>query len=252
MATRPAVIVTGGGSGIGQASVRRLLDQGWQVVAADRDPEALERTAASCADDGDRLSTALLDVTNEAMIDELVERTLRERGPVAGLVNSAGVGADATFLDTTAQMLRSVYEINLIGSFLVAKAVAKAMAQSGGGSIVNIGSVSGIAGNVGRAAYGASKAAITTLTKVMAVELAPLGIRVNIVAPGPIETPLVAAFHSKRMRQSWYRTVPMRRYGMPEEVAGAIAYLIDPDGSSYVTGQVIGVDGGFLAGGIID
>jgi len=138
----------------------------------------------------------------------------------------------------------------VIGTFLVAQSAVKRMKTRRSGSIVNMTSVSGLAGNVGRSAYGASKGALVTLTKVMAVELAEFDIRVNAIAPGPVETPLVAQMHTAEARAKWNRTVPMNRYGTPDEIAGAVAFLLDPDFSSYLTGQTIAVDGGFMAGGM--
>ena len=125
------------------------------------------------------------------------------------------------------------------------------MSFSGAGSIVNIASVSGVMGNEGRVAYGASKGGVITITKVMADELAPLGIPVNAVAPRPIETPLVKEVHTQEARAAWMSTVPLHRYGTPEEIAGAAVFLLDDSKSSYITGQTICVDGGFTSAGII-
>jgi NAD(P)-dependent dehydrogenase (short-subunit alcohol dehydrogenase family) len=244
-----AVIVTGGASGIGRGCVERLLAEGWRVVVADRDAAALELHFAGI--DAGELMTASLDVTDEAAVEALMARIESEFAPLSGVVNSAGIGRDVPFAESTAQLFRDVYEINVIGSFLVSQAAIRRMKTRRCGSIVNISSVSGLSGNVGRSAYGASKGALVTLTKVMAVEMAEFGIRVNAIAPGPVETPLVAQMHTPEVRAQWNRTVPMGRYGTPDEVAGVAAFLLDEDYSSYVTGQIIAVDGGFMAGGII-
>jgi NAD(P)-dependent dehydrogenase (short-subunit alcohol dehydrogenase family) len=126
------------------------------------------------------------------------------------------------------------------------------MRARGSGSIVNIASVSGVMGNKGRVAYGASKGGVITMTKVMAVELASSGIRVNAIAPGPIETPLVQEVHTPEVRAAWMTTVPQRRYGSPDEIAGAAVFLLDQRKSSYITGQTICIDGGFSIAGILD
>jgi NAD(P)-dependent dehydrogenase (short-subunit alcohol dehydrogenase family) len=155
------------------------------------------------------------------------------------------------FLETSTDLLRKTLEVNLVGTFVAGREAARRMRERRGGSIVNISSVSGIRGNSGRSAYGASKGGVLTLTKVMAVELAPMGIRVNAIAPGPIETPLVEAMHTQEARSGWMRTVPQRRYARPEELAGAALFLLDDRRSSFVTGQTISVDGGFTASGMI-
>jgi NAD(P)-dependent dehydrogenase (short-subunit alcohol dehydrogenase family) len=243
-----AVIVTGGASGIGLGCVERLLAEGWRVAVADRDEAAMQRHFAGI--DAGELMTVALDVTDEAAVERLVARIESEFAPLAGVVNCAGIGRDVSFMESTAQLFRDIYEVNVIGSFLVSQAAVRRMKTRRSGSIVNITSVSGLAGNVGRSAYGASKGALVTLTKVMAVELAELDIRVNAIAPGPVETPLVAQMHTPAARAQWNRTVPMNRYGTPDEIAGVAAFLLDPDFSSYVTGQTIAVDGGFMAGGV--
>ena len=154
------------------------------------------------------------------------------------------------FLETPLEAFDLVLKTNLYGTFIVGQACARVMAAAGRGAIVNIGSVSGLRGNAGRAAYGVSKSAIITLTEVMAVELAEHGVRVNVVAPGPIETPLAATQHDADVRASWIRAVRMRRYGRPQDVASAAAFLCSDD-ACYITGAVLAVDGGFSGGGIL-
>jgi NAD(P)-dependent dehydrogenase (short-subunit alcohol dehydrogenase family) len=138
----------------------------------------------------------------------------------------------------------------VIGSFVVARAAARAMAKRKAGAIVNIASVSGLRGSKGRVAYGTSKGAVVTMTQVMATDLARHGIRVNALAPGPVETPMVKAVHTDADRRTWMRFVPMRRYGTPAEMASVIAFLLDDTQSGYVTGEIIAADGGFRGGGI--
>jgi NAD(P)-dependent dehydrogenase (short-subunit alcohol dehydrogenase family) len=191
-----------------------------------------------------------LNVTDEEAVVRAIARCEAEVGPLTGLVNSAGIASDVPCLDTTTALFRKIVEVNLIGSFVVAREAARCMRGRGKGSIVNIASVSGIRGNSGRVAYGASKAGVISMTQVMAVELAPAGIRVNAIAPGPIETPLVRELHTEEARAGWLRAVPQRRYGTPEEVAATALFLLDESRSSFVTGQTICVDGGFTAAGV--
>ncbi len=243
-------LVTGGASGIGLATVHALASDGWKVLVADRDvKEAIKIELNQTYPD--RVRFAQLDVTDEQAVEALTAETEAEFGPIRGIVCSAGIGRDTPFFDTTADMFRQIYEINVIGTFLVTQSGARIMAANGGGAIVNLASISGMRGNIGRSAYGASKGAIINLTKVMAVELAPYNIRVNAIAPGPVETPMAAALHTPEIREGWSQTVPQRRYGQPEEIASTIAFLLDESRSSYVTGQTLAVDGGFTAGGLI-
>ncbi|WP_341989366.1 SDR family NAD(P)-dependent oxidoreductase [Azorhizobium sp. AG788] len=247
-----SVIVTGGASGIGLALVEGLLSDGWRVTAADVVPASIASAKAQLAKFGDQVRFAQVDVADEAAVVDSIAATVRDFGPLWGVVNSAGIGKDLPALDTSAEFFRKILNVNLVGTFVVAREAAKAMAAAGGGSIVNIASVSGLRGNLGRAAYGSSKAGVVMLTQILAVEFAPLKIRVNGIAPGPIETPLVKAMHTDEARAGWMKTVPMKRYADPSEVSGAIAFLLDETKSSFVTGQTLAVDGGFMAGGLIE
>ena len=164
-------------------------------------------------------------------------------------MNSAGIGKDVPFLDTTLELFDQVIAVNLRGTFIVGQAAARAMRTTGGGAIVNIASVSGMTGNVGRSAYGASKGGVVLLSQVMAVDLAAYGIRVNVLAPGPVDTPLVARMHSAAIRARWIDRTPMHRYARPEEMAGAAVFLCSNE-SIFVTVHVLAADGGLLASGL--
>ena len=170
-------------------------------------------------------------------------------GSLDVLVNNAGIGFYRLFLDTTLEEWERVLRINLTGAFLVAQAAARRMVEQGSGRISNISSVSAQRGGTGRAAYGSSKAALTLLTKVMAVELAPAGIAVNAIAPGPIATRLTEHLGDDETR-SYLDRIPMRRYGKVEDVAAAAVFLAS-DECGFVTGHVLNIDGGFGGAGLM-
>lgn len=187
-------IVTGGASGIGKAIVERMSTEGASVIAADLTGGDMH-----------------VDVANPANVDSMIRAALDRHGRLDCLVNSAGIGQDVPFLDTTLEAFDRMIAVNLRGTFIVGQAAAKAMLSTGGGSIVNIASISGMIGNAGRSAYGASKGGVVILSQVMAVDLAAHNIRVNVIAPGPVDTPLVERMHTAKARQSWTDLTPMHR-----------------------------------------
>jgi NAD(P)-dependent dehydrogenase (short-subunit alcohol dehydrogenase family) len=236
-------IVTGGLSGIGAAIAARFAAEGAVVVAADLAASAGPLDAAA------PIAPLHVDVAAEASTTAMAEAVLAAHGRIDILVNSAGFGQDIPFLDTPVAVLDRIMAVNLRGTFLAAQACGRAMREAGSGAIVNIGSVSGLAGSSGRSAYGASKGAIVTLTQVMAMDLAQFGIRVNAIAPGPVDTPLTQRVHTTATRQAWTRATMLRRYGTPAEIAAAALFLASDD-ASYVTGHILPVDGGFAAAGM--
>lgn len=248
MAAR-VVAITGGASGIGLATAQACLAAGWNACILDAEIGAVERGEAGLSEWEGRYMAARVDVRDAEAVGTALARARETLGPLEGLVNSAAIARDVPFAQTSTALFREVLDVNVIGAFTVAQAfVAILAAQGTGGAIVNVSSASGLKGNIGRTAYGASKGALITMTKVMAVELAEAGIRVNAIAPGPIDTPLVRKLHTPAARRRWQELVPMRRYGRPEEVGQAIRFLLDGELSGYVNGQVLGVDGGLVEG----
>ena len=246
---RPAAIVTGAGSGIGQATTTLLLERGWSVAAVDLETNAL--TELEGRHSGERLLVRACDVTDEAQVAAVVSEAAAKFGRIDGAVNSAGMAADKHVFDTSAELFRKILDVNVVGTFLIGREVARHMAKASRGAIVNVASISGLRGSKGRSAYGASKGAVVNLTQVMANDLAPHGVRVNAVAPGPVETPMVKALHTAADRELYGRYIPMRRYAEPREIASVIHFLLDESQSSFVTGEIIAVDGGYRGAGII-
>ncbi|MGN6773716.1 SDR family NAD(P)-dependent oxidoreductase [Rhizobium sp.] len=240
-------VVTGAGRGIGLAIAEAYVREGANVVIVDRDLEVANEAAERL---GQRTLAVRADISVSEDVETIVKESVGRFGTVDILVNNAGVGATTLFLESSREEFERVVRINLTGTFLVAQAFARIMAAKGYGRIINIASLSGQKGGVGRSAYGASKAGVELLTKVMAVELAESGINVNNIAPGPILTEVSKVMHTVETRDAYHRLVPQRRYGEPSEIADAAVFLASDD-AAYITGHTLNVDGGFLAAGLM-
>ena len=237
-------LVTGGTGGIGAATCERLAGEGARVAVADLDLERAREVAAGL--DGVGLE---MDVRSTASVGAAVEAAEADLGPISVLVNNAGIAEDDFFTRTDEAMWDRVIAVNLRGVFAVTHAVLGGTHERGGGSIVNIASEAGRVGSQLSTVYSATKAGVIGFTKALAKESARFGVRVNAVAPGPIETPMLKVAPEalgelgERFVRGMVASTAMRRPGRPEEVAAAIAYLASED-ASFVTGETIGVSGG--------
>jgi 3-oxoacyl-[acyl-carrier protein] reductase len=240
--------VTGAASGIGLGIAERFAAEGATVVIADVNEKAGRGAADGIASAGGKAVFQMLDVADKAAANAAVEATLRQFGRLDIHVNNAGVVNRAPFLEYSLEAWQTVINVNLTGAFICGQASARAMAKAGRGRIINISSVSGQQGGTGRVAYGASKAGIISLTQTMAMELGPLGITVNAIAPGP--TQVSRLVHGPKQKQAFLSRMALKRYALPADIAAAAAFLASPD-ASHITGHVLNVDGGFAAAGVL-
>jgi len=239
--------VTGGARGLGLAIARRFYDEGARIVRVDIHEDNLAESWPSFPDADERLFDLVVDVRDRRHVCEAVAQAVDRFGRIDILANVAGVAYDEAFLDTTEEQLDHILSVNLKGSFLVAQAVARHMAERKSGVIINMSSKNGLRAEVGYSAYDASKAGIILLTQVMAVELAEYNIRVNAVCPGYIVTPMAEEMDSPEfMRFYAKRCIPMNRLGRVEDVSGVFAFLASDD-AAFITGQYIVCDGGQIA-----
>ncbi len=244
----PVAVVTGGARGIGLAVAQWFLAQGGRVALWDVDADTLFKTEQALSLP-ERVLAVHCDVSSPSQVAAATAQTEGRFGRIDSLVNNAGVAVFKPIGQTTFEEWQTVLATNLNGPFLCTQAVAPVMRKTGGGAVVNIASVSGLRASTLRVAYGTSKAALIHLTKQQATELGTVGIRVNAVAPGPVDTEMAKLVHSVAIRSDYHDVIPLARYGSVDEIASAVGFLCSA-AASYVNGQVLAVDGGFEAAGV--
>ena len=235
-------IITGAAQGIGLATALKFAQEGATVVVCDLKPEGVEAAVMACQKLGATARGHTVDVTDRVSVDLMVAAVLEDFGRIDVLVNNAGITKDARLQKMTLAQFDAVIDVNLRGVFHCAQAVADTMVAQGAGVILNASSVVGIYGNFGQTNYAATKFGVIGFTKTWSRELGPKGVRVNAVAPGFIETPILGTIPQKVIDEMQAH-VPLRRLGKPEEIANVYAFLAS-DEASYVNGAVLEVSGG--------
>ncbi|MEO4042620.1 SDR family oxidoreductase [Hoeflea sp. CAU 1731] len=237
-------IVTGAARGIGLATTKLFLEEGRRVAMIDRDADALQAAASDLAD----VLPVICNVSSPDQVDDMAKQVETTFGRVDTLINNAGVADFGPMEQTDFERWRTVMATNLDGVFLCSRRLIPALKETRG-AIVNIASISGLRASTLRIAYGTSKAAVIHLTQQQAAELGEFGVRANCVAPGPVNTKLALAVHTPEIRAAYHDAIPLNRYGSEQEIAEAIVFL-SSDKASYISGQLLCVDGGFQSTGI--
>jgi 2-hydroxycyclohexanecarboxyl-CoA dehydrogenase len=235
------IVVTGGASGIGKATAQVLAAQGATVHIGDLDFAGAERTARDC--ESGSISATALDLAKPDSVKAFAEQVLAQHGRVDGLVNAAGFDKVGPFIKNDPELWERLVAVNLLGAMRLTQLVLPSMISANAGKIVNISSDAGRVGSMGETAYAATKGGLIAFTKSLAREMARYQINVNVVCPGPTDTPLFNTQASEGLREALISAIPFRRLGQPDDVAQAVRYLVGPN-SNYVTGQVLSVSGG--------
>lgn len=251
--TDKVALVTGAGGGIGAAICKRLAEEGCHVALFDRDADAARAAGRELQAPGRRISTHVVDITDYHGVSDAVASISADQGGVDILVNNAGMDRFANFLDTEPELWDAIIDINLRGTLNMHHVVLPGMRDRGWGRVVNIASDAARVGSSMEAVYSACKGGIVSFTKSVARELARSGVRLNVVCPGPTDTPLLAQFleggeDGGKIVKALERAVPMKRIGRPEDIPGIVAFLASDD-AEYITGQVISVSGGLTMHG---
>lgn len=244
---RRVAVVTGGARGIGLGIGEWFLQHGYQVALLDIDQVTLDATIKNIG--SPNVIGIHCDVSKPQEVEKASQEVLAKFGHVNALVNNAGVAVFKPVLETSFDEWRTVLGTNLDGAFICSQIFGRSIVENGGGAIVNIASISGLRASTLRVAYGTSKAALIQLTKQYAVELGNFNVRVNVIAPGPVETEMAKLVHSVAIRSDYYDAIPLGRYGTVEEMANTVGFLCSEQ-AAFINGQVIAVDGGFEATGV--
>jgi len=242
------VVVTGGASGIGRAVVKRLAEEGCIVGIFDLDEAGAAATISMCESAGEQVTAYKVDISDYRQVEEATCTFESHAGPVDLLANVAGWDKAVPFLESDVDLWNRIIAINLYGPLNVQHVIAKGMAQRKFGRIVNVASDAGRVGSSGEAVYSACKGGIASFTKTLARELARSGITLNVVCPGPTDTPLFNTFADRKLKDSLARAIPLGRLGEPDDCAGTIAFFLSED-ARFMTGQTVSVSGGLTMHG---
>ncbi|MBH2008372.1 MAG: SDR family oxidoreductase [Xanthomonadaceae bacterium] len=244
-------LVTGAGSGIGRRTAEKLaLDQGVRVYVLDKEAEAAAAVVQEINAGGGHAKACVVNLADGPALRQALPALMEEFGPPDILVNNAGVAPLVAAADCSLENWELTVAVNITAPMLLMQYALPHMRQAGWGRIVNVASISGLRAGTGRMAYGTSKAALIAMTRQFAIEVGSWGITANAIAPGAIDTPLAQISHSSETRAAYGRMVPMRRYGSTDEVADSIVFLCSEQ-ASYITGQTLAIDGGFVAAGML-